>query len=270
MASIFKPPYISSAQLASLLVEDGQLVFNTDDKQFYTGNGTLGGRNIASTIPVPTKTSDLTNDSGFIVGETDGDGTKFLSNDGTYKTIEVSSDSSSNTQSTPNLLPVVSFSWATQHFTLSNVRVTKDDGIIAINGLPENETIYFYPLIIQGTVDKVKTYELWLRCSNPTSSSNVAEGEVITYANSLVVQNGLTVVDNDNFPQTIHSATWNSTNPPKTYRYYVFIIRCMPVYSSEKDEDGAYIPVYDQFINYSHYFDSDKYVVANRQSYLGS
>ena len=66
MASIFKPPYISSEQLASLMVEDGQLVFNTDDKQFYTGNGSLGGRNIAVSVPIPSKTSDLINDSGFI------------------------------------------------------------------------------------------------------------------------------------------------------------------------------------------------------------
>ena len=48
MASIFKPPYISSDELATLLVENGEIVYNTDDNKFYTGNGTLGGKPLAS------------------------------------------------------------------------------------------------------------------------------------------------------------------------------------------------------------------------------
>lgn len=44
MASIFKPPYISSIELSELLVENGEIVYNTDDNKFYTGNGTLGGK----------------------------------------------------------------------------------------------------------------------------------------------------------------------------------------------------------------------------------
>ncbi len=49
MASIFKPPYISSSELSTLLVENGEIVYNTDDNKFYTGNGTLGGKPLSDT-----------------------------------------------------------------------------------------------------------------------------------------------------------------------------------------------------------------------------
>ena len=31
----------------TLLVENGEIVYNTDDNKFYTGNGTLGGKPLA-------------------------------------------------------------------------------------------------------------------------------------------------------------------------------------------------------------------------------
>ena len=44
---------------------------------------------IAIKKEIPTKNSQLENDSNFFVKETSGDGTKFLSDNGTYKTIDM-------------------------------------------------------------------------------------------------------------------------------------------------------------------------------------
>lgn len=62
--SIFIPPKINNEQLSKIILEKGQIVFNESDDKFYTGNGEVGGEKINK--DVPTKTSELVNDSGFI------------------------------------------------------------------------------------------------------------------------------------------------------------------------------------------------------------
>lgn len=64
MASIFKPPKITQEQLSSTLLEYGEIVYNTSKKEFFTGNGTSGGISLFN--EKPTKTSELTNDNGFV------------------------------------------------------------------------------------------------------------------------------------------------------------------------------------------------------------
>ena len=50
MTSIFKPPPITQAQRIVLVLEDGELVYDTDLKQIFTGDGvTLGGKTTAGT-----------------------------------------------------------------------------------------------------------------------------------------------------------------------------------------------------------------------------
>lgn len=65
MASIFKPPYISSSELSGLILEYGEIVYNTTNNEFYTGNGNTGGVSLYNKN-IPLSTSQLTNDSGFI------------------------------------------------------------------------------------------------------------------------------------------------------------------------------------------------------------
>ena len=65
--SIFIPPKINNEQLSKIILEKGQIVFNESDNKFYTGNGEVGGEKINK--DVPTKTSDLINDSGFITAD---------------------------------------------------------------------------------------------------------------------------------------------------------------------------------------------------------
>lgn len=252
MASIFKPPYISSAQLSSLLVEDGQLVFNTDDKQFYTGNGTLGGRNIATNVSVPTKTSDLINDSGFISGKVDGDGTKFLSDDGTYKTIEVSDTGGESTEySDPYTLKTA---WLAAENDLSNLKVNMADSIILVSPITDNVT--FGPLTIekQGILDKVKTYQIWIPIKNPTATDQSTQRNY-----GMLINTGLDIIGIDNFPETLQSAKYTAENPPLAYRFFVFVIRCVP-----HNAQGDGIMRYSQYLNYSHYFDCNSMVYYNQ------
>lgn len=73
--AIFFPPKGTDEKLSGLTLFEGELVYNTTKKQFYTGDGqTKGGFPIvANQTDVPTKLSELENDCGFITtaGELD-------------------------------------------------------------------------------------------------------------------------------------------------------------------------------------------------------
>ncbi len=47
--AVFKPPYGTSEERQSVTLEDGELMFDTTVKAFYTGDGTPGGRAINGT-----------------------------------------------------------------------------------------------------------------------------------------------------------------------------------------------------------------------------
>ena len=54
--AVFKPPYGTSAERQEVILEDGELMFDTTRKAFYTGDGTPGGRPVnETTITSPRK-----------------------------------------------------------------------------------------------------------------------------------------------------------------------------------------------------------------------
>lgn len=64
----FKPPQITTEKRLSLVLENGEIVFDIDNKHFYTGDGeTSGGILITSNISTSaTKLSEFENDCGFL------------------------------------------------------------------------------------------------------------------------------------------------------------------------------------------------------------
>lgn len=64
--ALFKPYKITSDQLASLPVKEGQLIFITDTKVIYLDVDSINRVKISSNL-----ISDLTNDSNFITSESD-------------------------------------------------------------------------------------------------------------------------------------------------------------------------------------------------------
>lgn len=83
--AIFIPPKITSEQLSSLVLLDGELVYNTTVKTFYTGDGEheggfpITGEGSQPPVVVPTKLSDLTNDINVLTEENIGPGAGQLS-----------------------------------------------------------------------------------------------------------------------------------------------------------------------------------------------
>ena len=63
----FKPYKIESSQLENLSISEGQFIVTTDTQKVYLDES--NSRRI-ELIPVPTKTSDLVNDSDFMSGMT--------------------------------------------------------------------------------------------------------------------------------------------------------------------------------------------------------
>lgn len=47
--AVFKPPYATSEERKTVTLEDGELMFDSTEKAFYTGDGTPGGRAINET-----------------------------------------------------------------------------------------------------------------------------------------------------------------------------------------------------------------------------
>ena len=83
--SIFIPPKITSDKLSSLTLLSGEIVYNQTDNIFYTGNGQAGGTPLYTNIPVPTKTSQLENDSGFITSAQTEIDPVFTANSGLFE-----------------------------------------------------------------------------------------------------------------------------------------------------------------------------------------
>ncbi len=57
--AVFKPPYGTSQERQSVTLEDGELMFDTTEKAFYTGDGTPGGRAINETTITISETKNL-------------------------------------------------------------------------------------------------------------------------------------------------------------------------------------------------------------------
>ena len=65
--AIFKPYKITSSQLETLPITEGQFIVTTDTNKIYLDESASSRIEL---IPVPTKTSDLVNDMNFMSGMT--------------------------------------------------------------------------------------------------------------------------------------------------------------------------------------------------------
>lgn len=68
--AVFKPPYGTSAERQEVILEDGELMFDTTRKAFYTGDGTPGGRPVNETTITIGETESLPPGSDALFEET--------------------------------------------------------------------------------------------------------------------------------------------------------------------------------------------------------
>lgn len=69
--AVFKPPYGTSAERQDVVLEEGELMFDTTRKAFYTGDGTPGGRPVNETTVTIAGTESLPPGSNALFEETE-------------------------------------------------------------------------------------------------------------------------------------------------------------------------------------------------------